>query len=124
MKKLILLITFVLLTGVAACSSGDNVATAVQYINALEEGDIDSATSLACPERSDEIMSGLVDVTAAERGDYSFETVSCAARGSGVACSFTIVQQLGDETPSEFDRSVIFEFDGGQICGFEEEVAS
>ncbi len=124
MKKLILLIIFILLTGLAACSSGDNVATAVQYIEALEEGDIDTATSLACPERADDVMSGLVDVTAAERGDYTFERVSCAARGSGVACSFTITQQLDDETPSQFDRSVIFEFEGGQICGFEEEVAS
>jgi hypothetical protein len=124
MKKLILLATFILLTALAACSSGDNVATAVQYINALEDGDIDTATNLVCPERADDVLSGLVDVTSAERGDYSFESVSCAARGSGVACSFIIVQQLDDETPSEFERSVIFEFDDGQICGFEEEVAS
>jgi len=50
--------------------------------------------------------------------------VSCAAQGGDVACSYTIVQQTGDDTPQESDRNVIFEFENDLICGFEEEVAS
>lgn len=116
--------TLILLTALAACNSGDNIATAVQYINALGEGDIDTATSLTGPERADTIMSGLLGVSEAERENFSFENVRCAARGGDVACSHTITQQIGDGTPQERDRSVVFQFDGGQICGFEEEVAS
>ena len=124
MKKGTLLFLFLWLVLSIACSNSGDVAMAVQYINALEEGDVHTATELVCPERSDTIMSGLMGVSPEERGSFSFENVSCAAQGSDMACSYTIVQQTGDDTPQEFDRNVIFEFENDLICGFEEEVAS
>jgi len=56
MKKGTLLFLFIWLVLLMACSNGGDVATAVQYINALEEGDVETATELVCPERNDTIM--------------------------------------------------------------------
>ena len=123
MKKASLLFVYIWLLMLMACSSSDDVATAVQYINALEEGDVATATSLVCPERADAIMSGLMDVSQEERGNFSFENVTCAARGGDVACGYTIAQQTAEETLQEFDRNVVFQFEDGLIWGFEEEVA-
>lgn len=123
MKKFSLLLAFVALLWLVACNDGGNVATAVQYLNALEQGDVETATDLACPERADAIMSGLMDVSEAEQGSFSFENVSCAARGSGVACRYTIIQEIADAVPQEFERSVVFDFENDQICGFEQQVA-
>ena len=123
MKGSSLLFVLIGLVLFVACSSSGNVDTAVRYLNALEQGDVDTATQLVCPERADMIMSGLRDVSPEERGSFSFENVSCAARGSGVACRYTIVQQTTEETPQEFERNVVFDFEDDLICGFEEEVA-
>ena len=124
MKKVLLVFIFSLLGLLTACGGNDNVATAVEYINSLEAGDVDTATGLVCPDRADTITENLLARSQEERASYAFENVSCAARGEDVACRFTVIQETTDNTPAEFDRNVVFEFDDGLICGFEEEVAS
>lgn len=126
MKKFLFL-TAVLLTfsfGLTACDAGDNVAIAVEYIEALERGDLDTAAALVCDEREEEIANSLIEVTEEERDNFAFTNVSCTARGGDVECRYNIVQDTTVDNTQEFQRNVIFEFEGDQICEFEQGVAS
>lgn len=126
MKKLIVLALMLLGTtwGLLGCGGATNVTTAVDYIDALEDGDLESAAVLVCPERSDDILDSLMEVSEENRENFDFRNVSCAAQGSDVACRYNIVQDTTVDNSQEFVRNVIFEFEDGLICGFEEEVAN
>lgn len=124
------LLVFILLVSVglmtAACQ--DNSVLALDYLAALNDGDLERAAELVCPERQDEIAEGLTSVTAEERENFNFQNVTCAQRGADVSCRYTIIQEgteLGqDDTPDTFERSVVFEFENGRICGFEEQAVN
>ncbi|MCA9971476.1 MAG: hypothetical protein KC425_14725 [Anaerolineales bacterium] len=119
MRLFLLLIGLLLLV---ACGGSSDVATAVDYLNALEMGDLDNAANYVCPARQDTLESAIVTLN--EANSFSYENVSCSQRGTDVACRFTVVQDtVTDDTPQQFDRQVVFEMEDGLICGFEEEVA-
>ena len=129
MKRITMLLSVmaILMFAVSSCNS-DNVATAVDYLAALNEGDTDRAAELACAEQADEIASSLMTVSAEEQAAVEFQRVSCSQRSvDEVACRFTIVQEgtdLNNDTTVEQDRSVVFDIEDGRICGFTEEVAN
>ena len=117
-----------LIFGLVACAE-DNVATAVSYLGALNEGDLDQAASLACAERADEIVDSLMSVEPEEQASVEFQRVSCSQQASDeVACQFTIVQEETDinneGTFFEQERNVVFNIEDGRICGFHEQVAN
>ena len=124
-KKILFSVLFLLLSLVlVACGGADNVTTAVDYLGALESGDLDGAALLVCPDRREEITSALMDVSDENRENFDFRNVSCAARGDEVDCQYNIIQDTEAEETQEFVRNVVFEFEDGLICGFEEEVAN
>jgi hypothetical protein len=107
----------------------DNVSTAVSYLGALNEGDLDRAAALACAARADEIVDSLMSVEPEEQATVEFQRVSCSQRTSDeVACQFTIMQEGTDinneDTFFEQERNVVFDIEDGRICGFHEEVAN
>lgn len=124
-KTFLVLLLIGLLGGVlsacGAADAGEDVNTAVQYIEALNQRDIEAAHALVCEERADEITDALMGVDE-EEADYSFENVTCQAQEDDVACRYTISQPT-DEEEEQFDRNVIFEFEDGAICGFEQGAA-
>lgn len=116
-----LLLFTILLVG----CTGDNVATAVEYIEALNQRNLEEVNDYVCAEQADEITESLMSVTGSEDA-FSFVNVSCAARGGDVLCRYSISQEsLEDEDVNiTQDREVTFEFEDGQICGFEQQVAN
>jgi hypothetical protein len=126
MRKFFLVLLLIgLMSGVLiACGdtdAGEDVNTAVQYIEALNQRDIETANTLVCEERADEITDALMGVDD-EEAEYSFENVACQAQEDDVSCRYTIIQPT-DEEEEQFDRNVIFEFEDGVICGFEQGAA-
>lgn len=124
-KKLILLLFACILLGAVSCAGAGNVDTAVQYIDALNNRDIDAARELVCESYEDDVTMGLTTVDDPVVEPFSFSNVSCSARGSDAACRFTIAQQTesADVGGIEQNRSVIFKFEDGKVCGFDEQVA-
>ncbi len=128
-KQPVLLTILTLFIFFLVACGGNNVTTAVDYLNAINERDFDAAAALACEERADEIIDGLLSVSPEERQSIEFERVSCSQQaGDEVLCRFTIVQvetEINNEdTVFEEDRSVVFEMEDGRVCGFHEEVAN
>lgn len=123
-KKLILLALLLGSLLLAGCGS-NNTDTAIDYLEALNQRDLDTARSLVCSQYEDDVAMGLMTVDDPEVEPFSFSDVSCAARGSDVSCRFTISQltEAADTTGVEQTRQVVFEFENGRVCGFEEEVA-
>ncbi|MFO7683236.1 MAG: hypothetical protein R6X34_24645 [Chloroflexota bacterium] len=126
MKKIILfwgvgLMGWLLLAG---CNSNDP-GTAVQYINALNERDLETARSLVCPERQDDVAMGLISVADPVIEPFTFQNVSCSSRAGDVLCRFSIEQRTEEHifTNEQFTREVVFKFEDGKVCGFEEQVA-
>jgi len=109
----------------SSCGGNEDAGTAVTYLEAMNEGDVATATELVCPARADDVTMGLISVNDASEPEFSFNNISCSETGSGVECRFVVeAVTMGDE--GEFfqqNRSVIFEFEDGKICGFEEQVA-
>ncbi|MBK8905210.1 MAG: hypothetical protein IPM53_28770 [Anaerolineaceae bacterium] len=130
MKKfLLLLFMSLLLFGVASCANGDP-GTAVAYLDALNNRDLETAQKLVCEARQNDVTMGLVSVAGAPVEAYEFTNVSCSSRAGDVLCRFTIEQKtvrddIGGVAGIDVTRSrqVIFEFEDGLICGFEEQVA-
>ena len=116
-----------LLVGCAQDDDVDNTVIAQRYVENLGEGNLDDAAELVCEERADTIATAMV--TEENQENFSFENLSCSQRGDGVACSFTVRQNppaedaAGTTVRESYNRSVIFSFQNGLICGFEEEVA-
>lgn len=128
-KFLFLLFVSLFLLGAASCANGDP-GTAVAYLNALNERDLETALDLVCEARQDDVTMGLVSVQGPPVEAYEFTNISCASRAGNVLCRFTIEQKLprddvegiaGIAVPQS--REVLFEMEDGQICGFEEQVA-
>ncbi len=124
-KKIIMLLIVtvsVLLTG---CASGDQVNTAVEYLEALNTRDLETAQALVCDTRQDDVAMGLTTVDDASEEEFEFSNVSCAAQGDDVMCRFVIEQypQGAEDTGVQSNRQVVFNFEDGRICGFEEQVA-
>lgn len=122
----ILLSLMLLLT---ACTSQNDVSTAVNFLDAMNSDNVEEALDYVCPERADEIVSGLFDTSALETASYDVQNVSCQARGDAVQCRYTIVQETLPEEPAEnrpiqSERAVQFEIVDGKVCGFEEQVAN
>jgi hypothetical protein len=110
-----------LLTG---CGN-DDVATAVNFLQALNQRDVTQAAEYVCPERQDEIVGGLLTVSDPAAETFNFQNVSCSAQGDGVLCRYTIDQltEGADLRSEQYARQVVFAFEDGRICGFEEQVA-
>lgn len=121
--KNLLLLSGVLLL-LAACAA-NNVDTAVEYLEALNARDLDRARALVCEEQEDDVTMGLTTVDDPQVEPFTFSNVSCAARGADVSCRFTIEQftQSEQTTGVTQTRQVVFRFQDGKVCGFEEEVA-
>lgn len=124
MKKLILLL--LLLGGLLLSGCGsNNTDTAIEYLDALNQRDVETARSLVCSQYEDDVTMGLTSVDDPEAEAFAFSEISCAARGSDVSCRFAISQltEGADTTGVEQTRQVVFDFENGRVCGFEEEVA-
>ena len=108
-----------------ACGQDEesNADTAILYIEALNRGDVEDASNFVCEEREDEITEGLMSV-GDENPNVIFDNLSCEARGEDARCSYTIRQDTANvqDTGRELLREVIFNFEDGKICGFEEPV--
>jgi hypothetical protein len=112
-----------------ACGAQARVDTAAAYLRALNERDVEAAATYACEERAQEIADSLMAAPVPDSSQattFSFINISCAAAGGDdVSCRYTIQQQLEDDldTPEQYVREVVFHFEDGEICGFEEQVA-
>lgn len=128
MNHKIILLTLLFILGLLLSACQDNSVLAIDYIAALNDGDLERAAELVCPERQDEIVEGLMGVTEEERETFNFQNVTCAQEGADVDCRFTIVQAgtaIGqNDTPNQFERNVVFEIENGRICGFEEQAVN
>lgn len=124
MKKLILLLLISISVLSMGCASGDEVNTAVAYLEALNTRDLETAQSLVCDARRDDVTMGLTTVDDPPQ-EFEFSSISCAAQGDGVMCRFVIQQypQGEEDTGVQLNREVVFNFEDGRICGFEEQVA-
>lgn len=124
MKKFAPLLIGLTLAMLIGCSGG-SPAVAVQYLEALNERDLETARELVCEARQDDVTMGLTTVDDPTVEPFSFSNISCTARGGDVACRFVIEQETeaADNTGTEQMRDVIFRFEDGKICGFEEQVA-
>lgn len=125
---LLLLFMSVTLFGLASCANGDP-GTAVAYLDALNTRDLETARSLVCEDRQDDVTMGLVSVDDVQVEPFEFTNVSCSAQGGNVLCRFTIRQATEHDAVSgvsgidqTFAREVVFNFEDGRICGFEEQV--
>lgn len=125
---LLLLFMSVALFGLASCANGDP-GTAVAYLDALNTRDLETARSLVCEDRQDDVTMGLVSVDDVQVEPFEFTNVSCSAQGGNVLCRFTIRQATEHDAVSgvsgidqTFAREVVFNFEDGRICGFEEQV--
>lgn len=127
LKRLFMLMGCLLLgTAVlSACGGEAHEEIAVQYLDALNSGDLDAAAAYACEERADDIVAALMDVSDPEQANVSFMNVSCRPEGEDVSCRFTITQETeaAETTGQQFNRQVVFQFEDDRICGFEEEIA-
>jgi len=127
LKRLLILLGCLLLgTAVlSACGGEAHEDIAVQYLDALNQADLDAAAAYVCPERADDIVTALMDVSDPEQANVSFMNVSCRPEGEDVSCRFTITQETeaAETTGQQFDRQVVFQFEDNRICGFEEQVA-
>lgn len=115
--------------GVVSCAAGDP-GTAVAYLDALNTRDLETARNLVCEERQDDVTMGLVSVDDVQVEPFEFTNVSCSAQGGDVLCRFTIRQATEHDAVSgvsgidqSLAREVVFNFEDGRICGFEEQVA-
>lgn len=126
MKKVMFLLLIGLTTFVLVSCSGNHAETAVQYLNAINNRDLETAQSLVCESRKDDVTMGLMSVTEQEEDSFSFINISCSDRGDDALCRFTIKQetQSTEVTGVERPHEVIFNFDGDKVCGFEEQVAN
>ena len=122
-KRLFLIVLLTAVLGISTACNDNRADTATQYMEALNTGNLEEAQELACPERADDIVAALMGVTSEERARFSFINLSCSPRGDEVSCRYTITQQTEDGTPVQSDRNVVFQFEDGQICDFEQEVA-
>lgn len=106
------------------CSS-DSPETAVQYLEALNQRDLETARSLVCEARQDDVTMGLTTVDDPEAEQFEFNNVSCSSRGGDVMCRYYIKQftEAAEATGVQVERQIVFEFEDGKICGFEEQVA-
>lgn len=125
---LLLLFMSVALFGLSSCANGDP-GTAVAYLDALNTRDLETARSLVCEDRQDDVTMGLVSVDDVQVEPFEFTNVSCSAQGGNVLCRFTIRQATEHDAVSgvsgidqTFAREVVFNFENGRICGFEEQV--
>lgn len=117
------------LFGLASCAAGDP-GTAVAYLDALNSRDLETARDLVCEARQDDVTMGLVSVDDMQVEPFEFTNVSCSAQGGDVLCRFTIRQATEHDAVSgvsgidqSLAREVVFNFEDGRICGFEEQVA-
>ena len=115
--------------GVVSCAAGDP-GTAVAYLDALNSRDLETARDLVCEARQDDVTMGLVTVDDVQVEPFEFTNVSCSAQGGDVLCRFTIRQATEHDAVSgvsgidqSLAREVVFNFEDGRICGFEEQVA-
>lgn len=126
MKKIILstLLSSFLFLLLTACGN-NNSGTAVQYLNALNERDLEAARALVCEERQDDVTMGLTTVDDPAQEQFEFSNIACAPEGSNVSCRFVVEQVTGNAEPTgvQQPRQVVFEVEDGKICGFEEQVA-
>lgn len=108
----------ILLSG---CGGGQrDIETATQFMNALNQGDVDTARALSCPEEAEDLIQGLATVGADEREEWEFQNVNCQAYSGEVLCSYQIAQEVEDATQETNDFEVVFEMEGGKVCGFAE----
>ncbi len=117
------------LFGLASCAAEDP-GTAVAYLDALNTRDLETARDLVCEARQDDVTMGLVTVDDVQVEPFEFTNVSCSAQGGDVMCRFNIRQATEHDAVSgvsgidqTFAREVIFNFEDGRICGFEEQVS-
>lgn len=123
-KILWLTLSAVLFLLLAGCNA-NNADTAVRYLEALNQRDLQTAENLVCPARQDDVAMGLTTVSDPQGEQFNFENISCQPQGDGVACRFSIQQTTQDAplTGTENARQVVFNFEDGKVCGFEEQVA-
>ncbi len=125
MKRIWMILFALTLVLLLAGCDDDDVGTAVNFLDALNQRDVTAAASYVCPERRDDIVGGLLTVIDPGAETFNFENVTCEGRGGDVLCRYTIDQVTGgaDLTSETFSRQVTFEFEDGLICGFSEQVA-
>lgn len=129
MKRIVLGISLLFFTVLLATACGqNNAATAVNYIEALNDQNIELATEMTCPEVSDVLVDSLMTVEEDDWETIEFQRVTCSQLSANEAdCRFTIRQEdtdINNETVFMQDRNVVFNFEDGLICGFEEQVAN
>jgi hypothetical protein len=122
-KKFVFLLLISLSLLLVGCN-GDNSETAVQYLQALNDRDLETAQTLVCDARQDDVTMGLVTVDDSETEGFNFESISCQPSGSDVLCRYTIDQHTEnvEQTGVESNHEVVFDFEGDKVCGFDEEI--
>lgn len=123
-SKLCITMLFAALFLLVGCGT-NNADTAVRYLEALNQRDIEAARGLVCEVREDDVTMGLMSAGDLQQPSFSFSNVSCTARADDVLCRFTIEQftEGAELTGIQRARQVVFDFEDGKVCGFEEQVA-
>lgn len=123
MKNFFFLLWIILSILIVGCE-GNQANTAVQYLEALNDRDLETARNLVCEARQDDVTMGLVSVDEQEEESFSFINISCSPRGDDVLCRYTVEQttQSAEITGVQRPREIVFDFEGDKVCGFEEQV--
>lgn len=122
-KRFILLIMSALF--LVGCGAADP-DLAINYLSALNQRDLETASALVCEARQDDVTMGLTTVDDPNVEPFMFTNVSCSARGTDLMCRFTVEQETESQETIivQQTRQVVFEVENGRICGFEEEVVN
>lgn len=104
-----------------ACATGQQqIEDTVNFLNALNQGEVEEAREFLCEEQADEMIEGLASVSDEERQQWEFQNINCQSYSGNVLCQYQIVQELEDGTLEQLDHEVVFEIEDGQLCGFAE----
>lgn len=127
LRMLFILLAMLMLVACGNSEEDDEaVDNALNFLQAINAGDIERARELSCEDRHAELEQGLMSQ---DREAFNFSNISCEGDADSVTCDYTIVQdEVGPEADPAQDTqqfvSIIFDMEDGKVCGFEEEVAT
>lgn len=113
-----------------ACGNSEEddeaVDNALNFLQAINAGDVERARELSCEDRHADLEQGLMSQNPEV---FNYSNISCEGDTNSVTCDYTIVQdEVGPQADPAQDIqqfvTITFDMEDGKVCGFEEEVAA